>query len=216
MRPSISSRSSESLSISPLTRSPHVDEISERTLIDPIPSPPIATWNLNRKMHILSLPHAVSFGKFVEISDTKLCHSAASNASLSTISVYSSVVEQFDTKKHSAQFEGYNPNIQTLSLSLNKAMVLIRRLFSKPRQDQSSWTYGNTTRILGVFLPNGRVTYCEGKSKSNEHSHQNCYCIKSTLAVFKIFEYLAKAEYGWMDIKCYRMRTFGEWDKCDL
>jgi hypothetical protein len=53
-----------------------------------------------------------------------------------------------------------------MSLSYNKAIVFIRRLFNKRRQDQSSWTDGYTTWILGIFLPNPRVTYCKGKSKS--------------------------------------------------
>lgn len=105
----ISSCSSESLSISPTTlspQSPHVDGVCERTLIDRIPSPTVATWNSIRKVHILSLRHAVRFGTFLDISDTDLCHSTVPNGSLSSLSVCSSIVEQFDAKKHSAQVEG--------------------------------------------------------------------------------------------------------------
>jgi hypothetical protein len=89
-------------------------------------------------VHILSLRQAVSFGTFLDISDTDLCHSTAPNTSLSSLSVYSSIVEQFDTNKYSAQAEGNNPKFRIMSLSYNKAIVFIRRLFNKRRQDQSS------------------------------------------------------------------------------
>lgn len=112
-----------------------MDDVCERTLIDPIPSPPIARRNSNRKMHILSLRHAVSFVTFLDMSETDLCHSTASNASL--FSVYSSIVEQLNTEKHSAKVERHNLKFRAMSLSYKKAIAFIRRLFNKPRQDQS-------------------------------------------------------------------------------
>ncbi|KAJ6032517.1 hypothetical protein N7540_003249 [Penicillium herquei] len=85
----------------------------------------------------MSLRRAISFGAFLDISDSELCLFRTPNASLRSLSVQTDMVEQSDAEKHAEQVKRHNANVRIGSLSYNKAIALVRRLFNKASLEKS-------------------------------------------------------------------------------
>lgn len=140
---SLNSSSVETISVSSTvlsTEDARMDGICEKTLINPIPSPPIAARSSHEKLQTMRLRHAVSFAAFFDLSDTDLWLNSTSNLSLYNPNVDSSFVQPPAAEEEIKQLEGKPRKVRRMVLLYNRALDRLRRMLKGPRPDKPSMT----------------------------------------------------------------------------